>query len=73
MSIIKFTIEDSKVSEILQALLKSNVAVKDIEVTVDRPYNKARVIPYGYIVTSPYAGSQPYVCDSWGDSTTCRV
>ena len=73
MSIIKLTVEDSKVPEILQALLKSNVTVKDVEVTVARPNNKACVIPYGYIVTSPYAGSQPYVCDSWGDSTTCRV
>ena len=73
MSIIKLTVEDSKVSEILQALLKSNVTVKDVEVAVARPNNRACVIPYGYIVTSPYAGSQPYVCDSWGDSTTCRV
>ena len=50
MSISKLTIEDSKVSEILQALLKSNVAVRDVEVTVARPNNKACVIPYGYIV-----------------------
>lgn len=33
MSIIKFTVEDSKVSEILQALLNSGVAVKNVEVT----------------------------------------
>ena len=73
MSIIKFAVEDSEVSKILQALLNSNATVKDVEVTVARPNNKACVIPYGYIVTSPYAGSQPYVCDSWGDSTTCRA
>ena len=73
MSVIKLTVEDSKVSEILQALLKSNVIVRDVEVTDIKPNNKARVIPYGYTVTSPYAGSQPYVCDTWRDSTTCRV
>ena len=33
MSIIKFTVEDSKVSEILQALLNSGVVVKNVEVT----------------------------------------
>ena len=73
MSIIKLTVEDSKVSEILQALLNSNVTVKDVEVTVARPDNKACIIPYGYVVTSPYAASQPYVCDTWRNSTTCKV
>ena len=73
MSIIKLTVEDSKVSEVLQALLNANVTVRDVEVTNTKPNNKAHVIPYGYIVTSPYAGSQPYVCDSWRNSTTCRV
>ena len=73
MSVIKLTVEDSKVSEILQALLNSNVIVRDIEVTNTKPNNKARVIPYGYIVTSPYAGSQPYVCDTWRSSTTWSV
>ena len=73
MSIIKLTVEDSKVSEILQALLNSNATVKDVEVTVARPDNKACIIPYGYVVTNPYVASQPYVCDSWGDSTTCRA
>ena len=33
MGIIKFNVEDSKVSEILQALLNSGVAVKNVEVT----------------------------------------
>ena len=73
MSTIKFTVEDSKVSEVLKALLNSNVIVRDIEVTNTKPNNKARVIPYGYIKTSPYAASQPYVYDTWEDSTTCRV
>lgn len=73
MSTIKFTVEDSKVSEVLKALLNSNVIVRDIEVTNTKPNNKARAIPYGYIKTSPYAGSQPYVCDSWRDSTTWSV
>lgn len=73
MSTIKLTVEDSKVSEVLQALLNANVTVRDVEVTNTRPNNKARVIPYGYIKTSPYAGSQPYVCDTWRDSTTWSV
>ena len=73
MSTIKFTVEDSKVSEVLKALLNSNVIVRDVEVTNTKPNNKARVIPYGYTVTSPYAGSQPYVCDTRRNSTTCRV
>ena len=73
MSTIKFTVEDSKVSEVLKALLNSNVIVRDVEVTNTKPNNKARVIPYGYIATSPYAASQPYVCDTWRNSTTCRV
>ena len=33
MSTIKFTVEDSKVSEALKALLNSNVIVRDVEVT----------------------------------------
>ena len=73
MSTIKFTVEDSKVSEVLKALLNSNVIVRDVEVTNTKPNNKARVIPYGYIATSPYAGSQPYVCDTWRNSTTWSV
>lgn len=73
MSVIKLTVEDSKVSEVLKALLNSNVIVRDIEVTNTKPNNKARVIPYGYIKTSPYAASQPYVYDTWGDSTTWSV
>ena len=73
MSTIKFTVEDSRVSEILQALLNSNVIVRDVEVTVARPNNEACIIPYGYVVTNPYAASQPYVCDTWRNSTTCRV
>ena len=72
-STIKFTVEDSKVSEVLKALLNSNVIVRDIEVTNTKPNNKARVIPYGYIKTSPYAVPQPYVCDIWKDSTTWSV
>ena len=73
MSVIKLTVEDSKVSEVLKALLNSNVIVRDVEVTNTKPNNKARVIPYGYIATSPYAASQPYVCDTWRNSTTWSV
>lgn len=73
MSTIKFIVEDSKVSEVLKALLNSNIIVRDVEVTNTKPNNKARVIPYGYTVTSPYAGSQPYVCDTWRSSTTWSV
>lgn len=73
MSTIKFTVEDSKVSEVLKALLNSNVIVGDIEVTNTKPNNKARVIPYEHIKTSPYAASQPYVYDTWEDSTTWSV
>ena len=73
MGTIKFNVEDSKVSEVLKALLNSNVIVRDVEVINTKPNNKARVIPYGYTVTSPYAVSQPYVCDTWRNSTTCRV
>ena len=73
MSTIKCTVEDSKVSEVLKALLNSNVIVRDIEVTNTKLNNKARVIPYGYIKTSPYAASQPYVYDTWEDSTTWSV
>ena len=73
MSVIKLTVEDSKVSEVLQALLNANVTVRDVEVTNTKPNNKARAIPYGYIKTSPYAVSQPYVCDTWKSSTTWSV
>ena len=73
MSTIKFTVEDSRVSEILQALLNSNATVRDVEVTVARPNNEAHVVPYRYVVTTPYAVPQPYVYDTWKDSTTCRV
>ena len=73
MSTIKFTVEDSKVSEVLKALLNANVTVRDAEVTNTKPNNKARIIPYGYVVTNPYVASQPYVCDTWRNSTTCRV
>ena len=73
MNTIKFAVEDSKVSEVLQALLNSNVIVRDVEVTVAGPNNEACIIPYGYAVTNPYAASQPYVCDAWRNSTTCRV
>ena len=73
MRTIKFAVEDSEASKILQALLNSNVIVRDVEVTVARPNNEACIIPYGYVVTNPYAASQPYVCDTWRNSTTCRV
>ena len=73
MNTIKFDVEDSKVSEILKALLNSGVTVKNVEVTVAGPNNEACIIPYGYVVTNPYAASQPYVCDTWRNSTTCRV
>ena len=73
MSTIKFTVEDSKVSEVLKALLNSNVIVRDIEVTNTKPNNMACIIPCGYVVTNPYVASQPYVCDTWRNSTTCRV
>ena len=73
MSTIKFTVEDSKVSEVLKTLLNSNIPVRDVEIVSAKPNNKARVIPYGYIKTSPYAVSQPYVCDTWRSSTTWSV
>ena len=73
MNTIKFAVEDSEASKILQALLNSNVIVRDIEVTNTKPNNKARAIPYGYIKTSPYAVSQPYVFDTWRSSTTWSV
>ena len=73
MRTIKLAVEDSEASKILQALLNSNVIVRDVEVTVARPNNEACIIPYGYVVTNPYAASQPYVCDTWRNSTTCRV
>ena len=70
MSTIKFTVEDSKVSEVLKTLLNSNISVRDVEIASARPNNKTCIIPYGYIKTSPYAVSQPYVCDTWRSSTT---
>lgn len=73
MSTIKFTVEDSKVSEVLKTLLNSNISVRDVEIANTKPNNKARVIPYGYIKTSPHAVSQPYVCDTWRSSTTWSV
>ena len=73
MRTIKFAVEDSETSKILQALLNSNVTVRDVEVTVTRPNNETCIIPYGYVVTNPYAASQPYVLDTWRNSTTCRV
>ena len=73
MRTIKFAVEDSEASKILQALLNSNVIVRDVEVTNTKPNNEACIIPYGYVVTNPYAASQPYVCDTWRNSTTCRV
>ncbi len=73
MNTIKFAVEDSEASKILQALLNSNVTVRDVKVTVARSNNEACIIPYGYVVANPYAASQPYVCDTWRNSTTCRV
>ena len=73
MSTIKFTVEDSKVSEVLKTLLNSNISVRDVEIASARPNNKTCIIPYGYIKTSPYAASQPYVYDTWEDSTTWSV
>lgn len=73
MSTIKFTVEDSKVSEVLKTLLNSNISVRDVEIASAKPNNKARVIPYGYVKTSPHAVSQPYVCDIWRSSTTWSV
>ena len=73
MSTIKFTVEDSRVSEILQTLLNFNATVRDVEVTVARPNNEAHVVPYRYVVTTPYAVPQPYVYDTWADSTTWSV
>lgn len=43
MSTIKFDVEDSKVSEILQALLNSDVAVKSVEVN-DTQHSKAAMV-----------------------------
>ena len=73
MRTIKFDVEDSKVSGILQDLLNFNATVRDVEVTVARPNNEAHVVPYRYVVITPYAVPQPYVCDTWEDSTTWSV
>lgn len=73
MSTIRLTVEDSKVSEVLKALLNSGVSVKDVAITDTRPHNKARVVPHRYVVTDPYVVPQPYVCDTWKDSTTWSV
>lgn len=43
MSIIKFTVEDSKVSEILKALLNSSVAVKDVEI-INTQHSEAAMV-----------------------------
>ena len=73
MSTIRFTVEDSKVSEVLKALLNSGVPVKDVVIADTEPNNKSRVIPHRYVVADPYAVPQPYVCDTWKDSTTWSV
>lgn len=73
MSTIKFTVEDSKVSEVLKTLLNSNISIRDVEIVSARPNNKTCITPYGYVATSPHAVSQPYVFDTWRSSTTWSV
>ena len=52
MSIIKFTVEDSKVSEILQALLNSGVVVKNVEVT-NTQHSKATMVSKSSAMEAP--------------------
>ena len=73
MSTIKFDVEDSRVSEVLKALLNSNIPVRDVEIASARSNNETHVVPYRYVVTTPYVVPRPYVYDTWKDSTTCRV
>lgn len=56
MSIIKFTVEDSKVSEILKALLNSSVAVKDVEI-ISAQHSEATVVSEPCIVSVEDLGS----------------
>lgn len=73
MSTIKFTVEDSEVSEVLKALLNSGVVVRDVEITNTKPNDETCVVPHRYVLTDPYTVPQPYVCDTWRDSTTWSV
>ncbi len=56
MSTIKFDVEDSKVSEILQALLNSDVAINDVEVTSTQ-HSKAAMVSEPCIVSVEDLGS----------------
>ena len=56
MSIIKLTVEDSKVSEILQALLNSDIAVKSVEVNGTQ-HSKAAMVSEPCIVSVEDLGS----------------
>ena len=44
MNTIKFNVEDSKVSEVLKALLNSGVVVKNVEVT-NAQHSKTAMVP----------------------------
>lgn len=50
MSTIRITVEDSKVPGILEALLHSNISIKDVKVSGLKSGNKLRVSSYKYVV-----------------------
>ena len=70
MSTIRFTVEDSKVPEVLEALLNSDINIKDVEVSGLKSDNKFHVNSYKYVVTDPYKVPQPYVADVWHQTRT---
>lgn len=72
MSTIRFTVEDSKVPGVLEALLNSNISIKDVEVSGLKSDNKLRVSSYKYVVADPYKVPQPYVADVWHQTRTVK-
>ena len=72
MSTIWITVEDSKVPGILEALLNSNISIKDVKVSGLKSGNKLRVNSYKYVVADPYKVPQPYVADVWHQTQTAK-
>ena len=72
MSTIWITVEDSKVPGILEALLNSNISIKDVKVSGLKSGNKLRVNSYKYVVADPYKVLQPYVADVWHQTQTAK-
>lgn len=72
MSTIRITVEDSKVPGILEALLNSNISIKDVKVSGLKSSNKLRVNSYKYVVADPYKVPQPYVADVWHQTQTAK-